>query len=127
MSFVVARNLSRRTVIVWALSLPLLGLVPACEQPTPIQEGMAQPTNSPASPATQRGVLTTPPSITANISDVKLNWKASERQQLFNFSLTNNGDKTETIHAIIYGRNEETKPPRRAISPPTAFEWFKLA
>jgi hypothetical protein len=43
-------------------------------------------------------------------------------------SLTNTGEKTETVHAIVYAKNDSTIPPRRAISPPTVSkEWFGLA
>jgi len=66
-----------------------------------------------------------PPQVTAAISQPKINW--ADEQQLFTLTLTNAGDKPETVHAIVYASNEQTKPPRRAISPPTAYQWFELA
>jgi hypothetical protein len=97
----------------------------ACEQPAPVKEGKTKDTNGTVQPTFKVNPAANPPSITANISNVKFDWK--NRQQLFNLSLTNTGEKTETVHAIVYATNEETKPPRRAVSPPTAFAWFELA
>src|SRR5262245_17913494 len=124
MPFLVART-SGRTLAALSVFFIML-LLSACEQPTPIQEGKSKATNGNSQPTTPKITPSAPPpSVTATISNVKFNWK--DRQQLFNLSLTNHGDKTETIHAIVYARNEETNPPRRAVSPPTAFAWFDLA
>jgi hypothetical protein len=67
-----------------------------------------------------------PPDVTATITKVsKPDWYNT--QQMFVLSVTNHGKKAETVHAIVFATNEDIKPPRRAISPPTAFEWFALA
>lgn len=66
-----------------------------------------------------------PPQVTAAISNVKIHW--GDGQQLFTLTLTNIGDTAGTVHAIVYATNEEIQPPRRAISPATAYQWFELA
>ncbi|OAI45333.1 hypothetical protein AYO44_02710 [Planctomycetaceae bacterium SCGC AG-212-F19] len=66
-----------------------------------------------------------PPQVTASIARVKLNWK--DRQQTFDLVLSNTGDKTAIVHAIVYGANDTVNPPRRGVSPATASAWFTLA
>ncbi len=66
-----------------------------------------------------------PPSFKVAISQVNPSWR--DAQQTFTLRLTNNGEKAETIHALVYARNEAITPPRRALSPPTATAWFELA
>jgi len=66
-----------------------------------------------------------PPAFRASISQVKTSW--ADGQQTFTLKLTNTGEKPETVHAIVYGRNDSITPPRRAVSPPTATHWFDLA
>lgn len=104
----------------------LLGLS-ACEKPTPLQEGKPPATKVSRTPQTtgKNTPPAGPPSVTAAITKVKLNWK--DRQQTFTLNLTNHGDRTETVHAIVYAKNDDLAPPRRGISPPTGFNWFQLA
>ena len=123
----VARSIASRSLLpVWLLlPLPLLPL--ACEYtPTPIQMGKVKATTpaSTAPTATTGEKPYTPPPVTGRISQVKLNWK--DRQQFFTITLTNSGDKEEIVHAVVYGTNNTTNPPRRGISPPTAKDWFGL-
>lgn len=65
-----------------------------------------------------------PPPVTAEISNIKTSWR--DGQQTFSLKLRNQGDRPATVHAIVYACNEEIQPPRRNISPPTAYEWFAL-
>jgi len=102
------------------LLLPLLCLVSGCGERGGAQNASRNPQENTA-PTKPRGA---PPVVTASISAVRTQWK--DGQQTFTLSLTNNGEKAETVHAIVYARNEEISPPRRAISPPTAYNWFKL-
>src|SRR5208337_1654709 len=104
----------------WMLLLPLLCLVSGCGERGGAQNASRNPQENTA-PTKPRGA---PPVVTASISAVRTQWK--DGQQTFTLSLTNNGEKAETVHAIVYARNEEISPPRRAISPPTAYNWFKL-
>ena len=110
-----------------SLVLVLFGLSVGCDSPTSVQE--ARPREPRNSTSTKGGIKSTraegPPQVTATISKVKLNWK--DRQQTFDITLTNNSDRPEIIHAIVYGKNDSTNPPRRGISPPTATDWFVLA
>jgi hypothetical protein len=109
------------------VALALLFSLPACEKATPLKEGKPLPTTvrRSGSATAKNGAPLPPPSITASIGKVKLNWK--DRQQTFTLSLTNHGEQTETVHAIVYAKNDDLTPPRRGVSPPTAFNWFKLA
>jgi hypothetical protein len=65
------------------------------------------------------------PAVTAEISNVAVNWK--DRQQSFSLTLSNAGDREAVVRAIVYGKNDSIRPPRRAVSPPTAYPWFALA
>ena len=105
----------------------LLGLS-ACEKPTPLQEGKPAVVSkvTRVTPTNGKNVQPSgPPSVTASISKVKLNWK--DRQQTFTLNLTNHGERTETVHALVYAKNDDVNPPRRGISPPTGFNWFQVA
>jgi hypothetical protein len=112
-----------RLLPVWLLLGLILALVPACAEPTGVLEGKAKPATGPNGKVAPRPAV--PPQVKAAISQVKINWK--DKQQTFLLRLTNSGAKTEVVHAIVYARNDETNPPRRGISPPTAYDWFKLA
>src|SRR5262249_31001174 len=100
-------------LLIGALSWPLLVLSLACDGPS---RGDPNSADRPPTAATRRAV---PPSVNAKITQVAANWK--DNQQTFDLALANTGDRTETIHAIVYARNETINPPRRAISPPTAY------
>src|SRR5262249_15285007 len=110
---------------------PLVGMALACENGGK-KNGRAQAGDPDSLPITNSGRPSNaarppgpPPDVTAGISTkTEPNWK--DGQQVFILTLTNNGKKTETVHAIVYGTNEEIHPPRRAISPPTAYGWFSL-
>lgn len=120
----------RRPLPVWLGLLPLFAFLAACgEMPMPGKEVPESPVIESGSPRTgstpKPTVPMVPPQVTAKISRVRMNLKDS--QQLFTLSLTNAGDKSEIVHAIIYAKNDDIMPPRRAISPPTAAQWFKLA
>jgi len=107
------------------LLLPVVGLALACENGNaPKNGGRPQSTSADAPINFQPKPLVSPPQVTATISKSKPNWK--DGQQIFLLTLTNNGTKAETIHAIVYATNEEIHPPRRAISPPTGYGWFNL-
>jgi hypothetical protein len=107
------------------MMLPVALLVSSCEQQvSPLQEGKIRPPTTSAAPPT-RQLPATPPDVVPRIADVKLNWR--DRQQTFNLILHNRGKKPELVHAIVYGSNEGITPPRRGISPPTAYHWFTLA
>lgn len=112
-----------------SLLLFLLGLSLGCDSPTAVQEAKPREPRNTTSTKGSSNKSThpdgPPPPVTASISRVKLNWK--DRQQTFDITLTNNGDKPEIVHAIVYARNDSVNPPRRAISPPTATDWFVLA
>jgi hypothetical protein len=114
-----------RTLLPVCIFLPLLVVLAACEQPSPVQEGKPKPTNSTGVANYKPPKPPEAPNVSATISRVKLNWR--DRQQTFDLNLTNEGDKVELVHAIVYARNESVNPPRRAISPPTASDWFGLA
>jgi hypothetical protein len=109
-------------------SLPLVALGLACENGAAPKNGPAN--NDATMPS--GGPITSwvnkksgpPPEVTASISNARTSWK--DGQQVFTLTLTNNGTKAETVHAIVYGTNEEIHPPRRAISPPTGYGWFSL-
>jgi hypothetical protein len=105
----------------------LLGLSVGCDSPTSVQEGKQRqlPTYPKSSSPVRATQPESPPQVTAAIGKVKLNWK--DRQQTFDLALTNNSDKPEIVHAIVYARNDTVTPPRRGISPPTATDWFVLA
>jgi hypothetical protein len=99
------------------LALPLLGLLSACENNAPAPNRSA---------ARVAGTTPSPlPTFQVAIDHVRISW--ADGQQTFALTLTNAGPSLESIHAIVYGRNEEITPPRRAISPPTASDWFTLA
>jgi hypothetical protein len=107
------------------LLLPVIGLALACENgAAPKERGQSTDVDAPIVSHPPAKPLLSPPQVTARITPSKPNWK--DGQQIFTLTLTNNGTKTETVHAIVYGTNEEMHPPRRAISPPTAYDWFKL-
>ncbi len=109
------------------LTLMVLGLSLGCDTPTAVQEAkQREPRNSSSKGTIIKSTRTDgPPQVTATISRVKLNWK--DRQQTFDLTLTNESDKPEIIHAIVYAKNDTVTPPRRGISPPTATDWFVLA
>lgn len=104
-------------------AVPLVVLAVACDPGTPQRTGKVSPVTSPAP------LVSAPDgtrlSFKASISRVETNWR--DGQQTFVLTLTNTGEALVTVHAIIYGRNEDIQPPRRAISPPTASDWFALA
>jgi hypothetical protein len=106
------------------LGLPLVSLALACDN------GAAVP-NKPGSrsvPGSTSGIFPAAalPSFRVSIDQVRVNWGVAP-QQTFSMTLTNTGARLETIHAIVYACNEDMNPPRRAISPPTASDWFVLA
>jgi hypothetical protein len=99
----------------------------ACENGSGAKDngrGQSSDSDRPIINRPQTKPLLEPPQVTARIAPSRPNWK--DGQQIFILTLTNNGTKTETIHALVYGTNEEIHPPRRAISPPTAYGWFEL-
>jgi len=107
--------------------LPLMGL--ACDSGP--GTGKAPP---PAAP-TQRRVgapyssprqWTGQPSFEVKLVDFKVDWEDSP-QQTFKLAVTNTGAAPETVHVIVYGTNESIQPPRRALSPPSAADWFRVA
>lgn len=109
------------------LAVPLLGLSLACELPSPTAES----TQARQSSRKTSGQATTakdgpfvPPEVTARLTKVRINWK--DRQQTFELHLTNASNKLEVVHALVYARNDAINPPRRGISPPTAFNWFDV-
>ncbi len=105
--------------------VPLVVTAAACDSgPLPNGKGKAGPVagTAPGTAATPDGA---PLSFQASISQVETNWR--DGQQTFVLTLTNTGEALATVHAIVYGCNESIQPPRRAISPPTAFDWFALA
>jgi len=124
------KHFAARRFFPWArllFGLPLLTLALACEIPAPTTERTVL--SSPRQGGKQGGAKEQPtgppPPITAKLAKVKLNWK--DRQQTFELHLTSTGSKLEIVNAVVYARNDATEPPRRGISPPTAFDWFNLA
>ncbi|MBY0526211.1 MAG: hypothetical protein K2R98_22645 [Gemmataceae bacterium] len=115
---------SHRWAILFAAPLVLAAI--ACEDGSRGNgNGTGQATNPDGSPWVGPVVRGTPPQFTAEVSNVKVAWK--DWQQTFDLTMTNEGKKTETVHAVIFASNEDMQPPRRAVSPPTAYLWFKLA
>jgi hypothetical protein len=115
----------------WARGiLGLMGLallVSACEGP--IAAKRDRPAPSTASPPVSKPVPAPPPPalprLTVQLDNVRIDWR--DRQQLFTLTFTNQGDRDETAKAIVYAQNNSFSPPRRAVSPPTAYQWFELA
>lgn len=122
---------ARRLRWLGALLLPLVGVSLACDGPpgssdvTYVKSGANTRRSTPGATTTPRDPTQPLPLVTAKMSRVKLNWK--DRQQTFDLHLTNAGSKQEIVNAIVYAKNDTTEPPRRGISPPTAFDWFNLA
>lgn len=105
--------------------LPVMVLALACDQPTPVREAPVNGSGPASKAAVQPVKPRTPPNVTVRIAKVKENWK--DRQQTYQLVLANHGDEPVLVHALVYATNESVTPPRRAISPPTAFDWFALA
>jgi hypothetical protein len=122
---------SRWLVVLW---LPLVGL--ACDTGGDRNNGKSSaeraatataPTTKGASSGKTSNVPHPPPSFEVEVKNVKACWDEADRQQRFTLILTNTGKHTENVFAIVYGCNEAVAPPRRALSPQTAQDWFKLA
>src|ERR1700733_7292433 len=96
-------------ICVALLALPMLSL--ACDN------GSAGPARSGAGPAGGSGPgnvsSASRPSFQVGIAKVRVSW--ADGQQTFTMTLTNTGERLEAIHAIVYGRNEDMNPPRRAL------------
>jgi hypothetical protein len=113
----------RRRVGPWVLMLPFVAL--GCDNESTPRNGGAASTSGGAVKPARPLVGAAAPSFKVSITDVETNWR--DKQQTFVMTLTNTGDRVETVHALVYGRNEDVNPPRRAISPATATDWFKIA
>lgn len=116
----------RGWVSVFVLPLVVLGL--ACENGGQQQAANSAPGTAPDGPPITTWVKNKDvplPQVTASISRSLINW--SDGQQTFTITFTNNGKRSETVHAVVFASNEEITPPRRAVSPPTAYAWFSLA
>jgi len=125
-----SRSPSRRFRLLLGALLPIIGVSVACEVPSPpdvnyVRSGVNTRRSTSGAVTTVRDSNQPLPQVTAKMARVKLNWK--DRQQTFDLHLTNAGSKQEIVNAIVYAKNDTTDPPRRAISPPTAFDWFNLA
>lgn len=117
------------------LSLAFLALA-SCDNPGPrpvpqgskpearVPSSKPQPTSARAT-TPEKPMPTEPPQVTAEIRNVMMNWR--DGQQTFSLILNNTGSKVETIRAVIYAKNDDIRPPRRALSPATAYPWFDLA
>lgn len=118
---------TRAAVCLLAFPLMLVGL--ACEngsQPSAAPRDTGSSWEGPRITAWVKNKDIPAPEVAARISRAKApDWP--DGQQIFFLSLTNNGKRAETVHAIVYATNEEIHPARRAISPPTAYAWFSLA
>jgi hypothetical protein len=112
-----------------ALAVSLLIL--ACDEAPPRRDKgptAAQAPSTPREPSRTKSkppVRPAPPKVTAEISNVAVNWR--DEQQTFSLTLKNQGDEEAAVRAIIYAKNDQITPPRRAVSPPTAYPWFQLA
>lgn len=117
---------SRARAGVCLLALPLVVVGLACENGSQQSAAPKETTwDGPRITAWVKNKDIPAPEVTARISKAYANW--NDGQQTFILSLTNNGTRPETVHAIVFGTNEDIHPARRAISPPTAYAWFSLA
>lgn len=117
----------RKSPRIWLLALPLLGLSLSCEDAGPKREKPATATKIVTAKTTGTVKAKPPPLpvVTAEVSRVAIDWK--DGQQTFTLTLTNHGEREATVRAIVYAKNDSVKPPRRGISPATAYPWFQLA
>lgn len=114
-----------------ALLAPAFLALASCDGPGPRPEPQGPKPSTKARPAattaatTQKAPPSEPPQVTAEIRNVVTNWK--DGMQSFSLLLNNTGNKVETVRAVVYAKNDDIRPPRRALAPATAYPWFDLA
>jgi hypothetical protein len=114
-----------------ALLAPVLLALACCDSPGTRPGPQASNPSSKARPipssaaATQKSPPSEPPQVTAEVRNVVTNWK--DGMQSFSLLLNNAGNKVETVRAVVYAKNDDIRPPRRALAPATAYPWFDLA
>ena len=126
MSRRIERIVLRAGLAIGLLLVAVLGV--ACDDGGPRRDKVATTPKADRPLSTSKGKpppAATPPAVTASVSNIAIDWR--DGQQTFQLTLTNHGDREETVRAIIYGKNDQIKPPRRTISPATAYPWFQLA